>query len=185
MCADMPNVSKALSGCERAFEELVSKPIERFKYRAIKAVGEADAEDVVQNATILAFRKLKTFKGQSKFSSWFYTIGTNCIRMHLRTKKRSRLCYLGDDLLLLAEKNKGAVCQSYSEDQIILKETCIRAIDAVDSLPEGYRDILKDWSISSKSLKDLASKHGLTVPAIKTRINRARAAVKKEVLSNP
>ena len=55
-----------------------------------KAIGDADeAEDIMQETMVRAFTRLETFRGDSRFSSWFfYMVCSNCIRMHLRTKRR-------------------------------------------------------------------------------------------------
>ena len=58
----------------------------------------AEAEDVTQETLLRAFTRLDTFRGEAKFSSWLYQVGTNCIRMHLRSRRRRNAWSLEDHL---------------------------------------------------------------------------------------
>ncbi|MCA9544149.1 MAG: sigma-70 family RNA polymerase sigma factor, partial [Myxococcales bacterium] len=76
----------ARQGDEQAFDELVRPLRDQIYWRAAKAVGDRDeAEDVTQETLLRAFTRLHTFRGDAAFSSWLYMVGTNCIRMHLRS----------------------------------------------------------------------------------------------------
>ena len=82
-------LERARAGDEQAFAALVSPLRERIYWRAAKAVGDLDeAEDETQETLVRAFTRLDTFRGDARFSSWLYMVGSNCIRMHLRTRRR-------------------------------------------------------------------------------------------------
>ena len=173
-------LDKARNGDSRAFEELIKPLITKFKWRAAKAVGDASADDVVQEACIKAFTKLHTFREQARFSSWFYAIGTNTIRMHLRTRRRanSKETLLGNDITVEDLISDQRVSYSF-ENQIIGREALKIALDALTSLPDGYKTALWSSVIEGMDLSSIANKMCLTPSAVKTRIHRARASLKE------
>ncbi|MCA9559321.1 MAG: hypothetical protein KC583_12245, partial [Myxococcales bacterium] len=75
-------IERATQGDLAAFEQLVAPLRDRIYWRAAKAVGDLDeAEDVTQETLVKAFTRLDTFRGDARFSSWLYQVGSNCIRM--------------------------------------------------------------------------------------------------------
>lgn len=173
-------LDKARNGDSRAFEALIKPLIPKFRWRALKAVGEAYADDVVQEACIKAYTKLHTFREESRFSSWFFAIGTNSIRMHLRSRKRalSKESVVSGDLTVEDLVSDRRV--SYElEDQIVSRESLKAAIEALLTLPEGYKNALWSSVIDGLDLASIAEKMGLTPTTAKTRIHRARASLRK------
>ena len=82
-------LARARQGDEDAFAQLVRPLRERIYWRAVKAVRDLDeADDVTQETMVRAFTRLATFRGDARFSSWLYMVASNCIRMHLRTRRR-------------------------------------------------------------------------------------------------
>ena len=95
-------VSRARSGDSIAFERLVSPLKDRIYWRALKAMKDPDeADDIVQEAIIRAYTRLETFRGDSRFSTWLYTVASNCIRMRLRTIRTVSYTHLTLPTILL------------------------------------------------------------------------------------
>lgn len=165
-------VEAALNGCEESFEALARVPALRFRGRAARAVGSSDADDVVQDALLLAFRRLSTFRGDSSFSSWFFTIGSNCIRMHLRSAYVQR-CLISSDVV------ERCLADTPHLDQHEVKQELQATLREIDLLCKGYRDPLLAGLNYPGTLKLLAAEMGVAYPWLKTRINRARIALRK------
>ena len=95
-------VSRAQAGDQESFNQLVvrwERPIYALAYRTLGR--EDDARDVVQEAFLRAFRGLKGFKGEAKFSSWLYRITLNLCRDWMRKNRRAPLVQVpeGDDAM--------------------------------------------------------------------------------------
>jgi RNA polymerase sigma-70 factor (ECF subfamily) len=172
----------ARAGDEASFNALVSPLRDRIYWRAAKAVGDLDeAEDVTQETLIRAFTRLDTFRGDARFSSWLFQVGTNCIRMHLRSRRRrntwsieehAREAEQSDDELSLASTTR-------TPDELAMEGELTRAIDvAMDDLPPRYGTILRLWVDEGLDLKQIQERSGLSIAAIKSRLHRARRKVK-------
>jgi RNA polymerase sigma-70 factor, ECF subfamily len=175
-----PLLELAQIGDHRAFEKLIKPLIPKLKWRAVKAVGLNGADDVVQEACIKAFNKIGGFRGDCKFSSWFYVIGTNTIRMHLRSRRRRE----AKELKLLGEQSIddviGITENSYLlEDQLMGRESLRKALAGIEELPEGYRFPLWSQIMEGTDLASLGERMGLSPAAVKSRIHRARRALRE------
>src|SRR6188474_1234778 len=90
MTSDEELVARATAGDQDAFGQLVSRwerPIYALAYRTLRR--EEEARDVVQDAFLRAYRGLKGFKGEAKFSSWLYRITLNLCRDWIRRERRT------------------------------------------------------------------------------------------------
>jgi len=82
-------VERASGGDRRAFDLLVTPHLGKLRSYLLRLVAHAqDAEDLVQETTLLAFTRLATFRGESAFTTWLFTIATRLALTHLRTRKR-------------------------------------------------------------------------------------------------
>ena len=82
-------VGRAIAGDETAFEALVERHQHRAYGLARRLLGsESDAQDVLQESFLSVYRKLASFRGGSRFSTWLYRIVTNAALMHLRARSR-------------------------------------------------------------------------------------------------
>src|ERR1019366_5960150 len=107
LATDEELVARATAGDLDSFNQLVSRwerPIYALAYRTLGR--EEEARDVVQDAFLRAFRGLKGFKGEAKFSSWLYRITLNLCRDWIRRERRAPLVQVpeGDDSMNLAEQ---------------------------------------------------------------------------------
>ena len=170
-------LERARGGDEDAFAQLVEPLRERIFWRAVKAVGDLDeADDVTQETLLRAFTRLDTFRGESRFSSWLYMVGSNCIRMHLRTRRRKGALRYDDHV---NEVEGGEMVQAINDRcqpdiSAINKEFFCALEEAMSQLPPQYGSILRLWVDDGLDLKEIQQQSGLSIPAIKSRLHRAR-----------
>jgi RNA polymerase sigma-70 factor, ECF subfamily len=179
-------VAEARSGNTEAFSTLV-RQYDRYIYRlALNITGNAeDAEDVLQEALLKAYTKLDTFHGESRFYTWLVRIAVNEALMKLRKRGTEKTVSLdepieGDDKDLIPREVEDWADnpeQRYGklELQQILKET-------VDKLEPQFRTVFVLRDIEDLSTEETAKLMGLSVPAVKSRLLRARLKA-RELLS--
>ena len=174
-------VNRAKGGDELAFAKLTKPLRERVYWRALKAIGDADeAEDIAQETLVRAFTRLETFRGDSRFSSWLYMVCSNCIRMHLRTKRRKGALNL-DDHIHDYESSRDRH-QEIHPDRAAERVQLFDAIgSAMSQLPPQYGTILDLWVYEGLDLNEIKERSGLSIAAIKSRIHRARSRVKQQI----
>lgn len=178
-------VGRARAGDRAAFDRLVAPLREKIYWRAAKAVGDLDeAEDVTQETLLRAFTRLDTFRGDARFSSWLYQVGTNCIRMHLRTRRRRGAYRLDDHTREVDEQHDEARLTGHDprpDRAAIQSELAIALEDAISKLPPQYGSILRLWVEDGLDLKQIHERSGLSIAAIKSRLHRARRRVRDTI----
>lgn len=178
--ADAELVDKARAGDFVAFESLVKKHQGKTYALALGIVkNAAEAEEVVQDTFLSAFQHLDTFRGDARFSTWIYRVATNHALMKLRKKKPEAIGGVNElepkmstdgtspfDALSLWAKRPDEALQD-REMQAAL-EASLNLLSADD------RALLLARAIHDASHEDLAHQFNTTVPAIKSRLHRAR-----------
>ena len=176
-------LERARAGDQAAFAELVAPLRERIYWRATKAVGDLDeAEDVTQETLVRAFTRLDTFRGDARFSSWLYMVGSNCIRMHLRSRRRKGAQRIEDHLLEIEADESLLDEPPVSPDETAIRGEMVAALnDAISNLPPQYGSILRLWVEDGLDLKQIHERSGLSIAAIKSRLHRARRRLKDAI----
>ena len=167
-----------------AFEVLSGRYIRSIRKRVYSIVrNPEDTEDVVQDSLLKAYRHLLEFRGSCEFSSWLRKIAINTALMLLRKKKaRPELSF----------DQAGEADQKWStfeipdpspntERRYATKETLEFMMRAVKSLPPLYRSVLEQYHAQEKSLPEAADKLGITVNSAKSRLFRARRALRSKL----
>jgi RNA polymerase sigma-70 factor (ECF subfamily) len=171
-------ISRVCDGDHEAFHELVC-PHERAIYFAAKSVlqNEADAEEAAQEAVLKAFTHIRSFRGESKFSTWLIQITINQARMKLRKDHR----YLYDSLDEPKTDKEGdywpldfADWREIPSEAMEQKELQGALHRAMDSLSPEYREVLICRDIQQLSIEETAQLLGLSKSNVKTRLMRAR-----------
>ena len=169
-------INKCLNGDSAAFGLLVDKyrsSIYALAYSKLRHFH--DAEDITQEVFLKVYQKLRTLKRWDNFLAWLYAITSNLCTDLIRSRsKRPDREFVEDiDPVIL---NHPAV-NSYQEEQAfeLLHE-------ALDSLPEMYRQVLTLYYLGGMSSKEIARFLGTSPDAIRQRLSRARAKLKKEML---
>ena len=140
-----------------------------------------DCQDAVQAAFLLAFRHLRRFRGEACFKTWITRIVVNCCLMQLRDARRRASWVQLEDLDggrgpdVLASRSPSPEAATWSG------EIASALAEAFDSLPKKLSEAYGLYAASDLSLKEVAAELGLTLPATKTRLSRARAGMRRHL----
>lgn len=176
-------VERLRGGDPQAFEVLVRECGGRMLATARRLVGtDEDARDVVQEAFLAAFRAIDTFAGASRLSTWLHRIVINAALMRLRTRRRRREESVDGLLPRFDEEGHWAEPASHwdTSTDVLLERWGTRAMvrKAIDRLPLNYRSVLLLRDIEELDTEETASLLGVTPNAVKTRLHRARQALR-------
>jgi RNA polymerase sigma-70 factor, ECF subfamily len=177
-------VAQAKAGDQSAFSELVNR-YERKIYRLAKNItrNDEDAEDVLQDAFLKAYTHLDNFKGDSKFYTWIVRIAVNEALMRLRKRKTDRSVPL-DEPVDLGEETVAreiAVWEDNPEQQYSQEEWRRILDEAIESLKPDFRTVFVLRDIEELSTEETAETLGISVPAVKSRLLRARLALRERL----
>lgn len=173
---DADLVKSAQAGSTLAFDELVRRYQDRtwrLGYRILR--NEDDAAEAVQDAFLSAYKGLKNFKAESTFSTWLYRIVTNASLMKLRKRREGHVSYeqsqtANED----AEPMAIADWSAQPLDELLDAETRELLSAEIEQLPENERTVFVLRDIMEQSNTDVAAELGLSIPAVKSRLHRAR-----------
>jgi RNA polymerase sigma-70 factor (ECF subfamily) len=181
---DVALVERVRAGDISAYDELVRK-YERQVFRIAQHITQnrEDAQDVAQDAFLKAYEKLDQFQGNSKFYTWLVRIAVNESLMRLRRRRTGKLVSMDEDV----QTEEGSVPrdfadwapdpeQNYSRAELnrILRKT-------IKGLPPGFRVVFELRDVQGLSTEDTAEALGLSVPAVKSRLLRARLQLRERL----
>ena len=177
-------VARAQAGEQAAFSTLVSE-YSRKIYRVAKNItqNDEDAEDVLQETFLKAYEHLPGFQGNSKFYTWIVRIAVNESLMKLRKRKGNRFVSLDEPIETGEEevKREIAVWEDNPEQRYSREEMQTILNEAVDSLKPDFRTVFTLRDIEELSTEDTAEALGISVPAVKSRLLRARLALREKL----
>ncbi len=177
-------VQAAKKGDLDAFSELV-KRYDRNVFRIAQHIthNEEDAQDVVQEAFLKAYTNLAQFQGNSKFYTWLVRIAVNEALMKLRRRRSDKTVSIDEDV----ETEEGSMPrevadwspnpeQLYGTSELgdILKKT-------IQGLPPGFRTVFVLRDVEGLSTEETAEMLGLSIPAVKSRLLRARLQLRERL----
>jgi len=143
---------------------------------------EEDSADAVQDAFLSAFRSLEHFEENSSLGTWLHRIVVNSCLMKLRTQSRRRAVPIDDLLPTFDETGHHTRPVRPWEEQPLLRltreETRAQVRAFIDRLPEHYREVLLLRDIEELDTDQTAQQLGITPGAVKTRLHRARQALR-------
>jgi RNA polymerase sigma-70 factor, ECF subfamily len=179
-------ISAAKSGDSLAFVELSKRHSHKILRRAYRIVKNwQDAEDVLQESLMRAFLHLKDFEERSSFSSWLTRIAINFSLMGLR-KKRGQveisMEFINDDHEVAYRWEPRDPAES-PESHCSRRETEALLEIAIRQLPPILRQVVQLSLIDGRSGEELAQTLGISVPAAKSRLSRARNALRVKLAS--
>ena len=182
--SELALVQAAKKGDLEAFSELV-KRYDRNVFRIAQHIthNEEDAQDVVQEAFLKAYQNLDQFQGNSKFYTWLVRIAVNEALMKLRRRRTDRTVSIDEDV----ETDEGTMPrevadwspnpeQLYGQSELseILKKT-------IQGLPPGFRTVFVLRDVEGLSTEETAEMLGLSIPAVKSRLLRARLQLRERL----
>ena len=181
---DVALVERVRGGDVSAYDELVRK-YDRQIFRIAQHITQnrEDAEDVMQDAFLKAYEKLDQFQGNSKFYTWLVRIAVNESLMRLRKRRTGKMVSIDEDI----ETDEGSVPrdladwapdpeQNYGQAELaeILRKT-------IQGLPPGFRIVFVLRDVEGLSTEETAETLGLSVPAVKSRLLRARLQLRERL----
>ena len=177
-------LDRARRGDARAFEQL-AREVERPLYRhALRMLGDADAEDVVQDALLSAWRSLASFQGTS-FRAWIFRIATNRALDRLRSRKRRPELPLDppvydDEAMTWAEPaSPGPELADIAGD----REALAVVEQALATLPADQRAVLLLRDVEGFAYEEIAIMTSTELGTVKSRIHRGRLAVRNALVA--
>jgi RNA polymerase sigma-70 factor, ECF subfamily len=181
---DVALVERVRGGDVAAYDTLVRK-YERQIFRIAQHITQnrEDAEDVMQDAFLKAYEKLDQFQGNAKFYTWLVRIAVNESLMRLRKRRSGKMVSIDED----SETEEGTVPrdladwapdpeQNYTQSELaeILRKT-------IQGLPQGFRVVFALRDVEGLSTDETAETLGLSVPAVKSRLLRARLQLRERL----
>ena len=179
-------VSMAKNGNHSAFEQLIHDNESRIYNLIFRMVGNTeDAMDLSQETFLNAWKGLSSFNGDSAFSTWLYRLASNVCLDFLRSKKR-RQDTLGTPLSLDDEDAPPTPADPAlkPDEHLERKERSLALYRALAELPEHHSQILILRELSGLSYQEISSTLELDLGTVKSRLTRARFALKKVLMED-
>jgi RNA polymerase sigma-70 factor, ECF subfamily len=181
---EMQAISAILAGDSQVFHQLI-RPHERTVYMMALAIlhNEADAEDVAQESFLKAFRSLKSFRGDAKFSTWLISIALNEARSRLRRNNAITMESL-DELPDGEGHVVPALLRDWKEipsESLERQEVRSMLQEAIIGLPLIYREVFLLRAYEEFSVAEAAQSLGITIASVKVRLHRARLLLQKKL----
>jgi RNA polymerase sigma-70 factor (ECF subfamily) len=175
-------VAQLRAGDESAFERVVRQYSPRMLAAARRILrNEEDARDALQDAFISAFKALPQFEGESRLSTWLHRIGINAALMKLRSRQRKNERPISELLPRFLDDGHPAEPPGPWEPVEKLlerQETRDLVRRTIDELPDSHRIVLILRDIEELSTEQAAEELGVSVGVVKTRLHRARQALR-------
>lgn len=195
-----PNPASALSEAaliarlrardSRALEILMERHASRV-YRVAFGItrSEADAEEVVQDVFLSLFEKISAFEERAALGTWLYRVATNTALLRRRGKRVELEVSLEDQLPTFREDGHRDGERSFlladwsasAEDEVLSDETHALVRRAIDMLPPHYRAVVVLRDIEELSNEEAAEILGEAVSSVKSRLHRARMALREQL----
>lgn len=173
-------------GDEPALEELLRRHRGKIYGLSVRMLRNPhDAEEVLQDVALTIFQKAGTFQGRSAVSSWIYRITMNGCLMKLR--KRPKVPAIPLEGLGPAMNEEGMATEmvvdwtALPREQLDSKELAARIDEAAGELPPEYRTVFVLRDIEGLSAQEVCEISHLSLPALKSRLHRARLFLRKKL----
>ena len=181
---DRADMERLAAGHDAALNDLMerhSTPVFHFLCRMLG--NEEDAVDLAQETFVRVYRARESFRSNSKFTTWLYTIAANLARNHFRWRARHPNVSL-EASSGATEESLGSTLPSNEpvpSDQALAAERAAAVRAAVNRLPDDLRDaiVLCEWE--EHSLAEAAAILDTTPKAVESRLYRARKSLRKEL----
>ncbi|HZI67613.1 MAG TPA: sigma-70 family RNA polymerase sigma factor [Thermoanaerobaculia bacterium] len=185
--SDLDLVRGIKAGDEGAFEKMVQRYHTRVYSLSYGVLRNAeDAEEATQDTFLTLYRKIGTFDESKKFFSWFYRVALNQAYSRAR-RRRPALTVPIDDYLPKFASDGHLASADFSdwspsiEDDAIARELAGRAGEFISELSPAYRDAIWMYDVEGMSTADVAETLEISIPALKSRLHRARLYVRERL----
>lgn len=181
--SDEQVVAEVLTGHTAVFEALMRRHNQQL-YRTARAIlrNEAEAEDVMQQAYVNAYAHLRQFDGRARFATWLIRIAV--YESLSRLRQRGRDAGLDPEgpiplpMVAPAGSTQDPERLAFSSELGVLLES------AIDRLPDGAREVFMLRQVEGLSTEEVADALDVSLDVVKTRLSRARAALRRDLLDH-
>lgn len=180
---DLSLVRRVQRGDKSAYDVLVLK----YQHKVLKLVrryirDQSEAEDVVQDAFIKAYRALPNFRGDSAFYTWLYRIAINTAKNSLVSAGRRPISVDLDAQDAAAAELQSRLKDTDTPERLLLTDEIRSVVNrAIDGLPEDLRRAIVLREIEGLSYEDIAASMACPVGTVRSRIFRAREAIDRHL----
>jgi len=179
---DRTVIDEILAGNPRAYASLVDRYKDRALTMASRLVGDrAEAEELVQDAFVRAYRSLERFRGESAFGTWFYRILYNlCMSAITRRRERPRQFYEHEEEALdaaMADTGEPTALERMEEEEL---QSMIS--EEVNRLPEKLKSAVLLFYVEGMSYDEMAEVLQVPLGTVKTNLFRGRTLLRARVL---
>jgi len=168
-------IAKAKLGDRAAFDELFKATYQKVHGLALRLTGnEHDADDVVQDTYVRAYRSLRKFRGDARFSTWLHRITANSASTYMGRRQRHSRHDDIDAVIDLADRREA------NDPEFALENGAVgqRLRRALDNLPERLRNVVVLRDVHGMSHREIARELDISEAAAKVRLHRARARLR-------
>ncbi len=177
-------VEAARAGDIGAFESLVRR-YDRSVFRIAQHITQnrEDAEDVVQDAFLKAYQNLGQFQGQSKFYTWLVRIAVNEALMRLRRRRPERMVSIDEDVKTEEDSMPREIADWSPNPEQLYTQSELKDLlgKTIQGLPPSFRTVFVLRDVEGLSTEETASALELSVPAVKSRLLRARLQLRERL----
>ncbi|MCA8995932.1 MAG: sigma-70 family RNA polymerase sigma factor [Planctomycetaceae bacterium] len=178
---DLRLIESTLAGDTEAFGELVLRYQDRLCGTLVHMLGSVhDARDVAQEAFLLAFEKLETFRRESSFYSWLFRIAYNAAISQRRKERKNRrsIDHQKDQTGSEPTDSRPANDPAY---QLEIEDSQRQVREALDELGEEYRDAIVLKELEGLRYEEIAEILGCPIGTVRSRIHRARQLLREKL----
>ena len=177
-------IAAILAGDREKFHDLI-RPYERQVFLTALSLlkNETEAEDAAQEAILRAYRKLASFRGDARFSTWLIAITLNEARTRLRDEKRATFDSLDNHDADEGDYTPAALTDWREVPSEALERQEIRALmqQAISELPDTFRQVVILRDMEELSVNETAEALGISIALVKVRLHRARLLLQKRL----
>lgn len=177
-------ILRAASGDGPAFETIMRRH-NQLLFRTVRSIvcDDGEAEDIVQEAYLRAWRALGTFRSESKLSTWLVRIATNEALGRLRRSK-AQIIPLEAAMTSHQPETRAALADAPGRgpEQSVMRAQMRALMEArIDRLPEAFRTVFVLRAIEDMSVEDVAQALDIPQPTVRTRYHRARSLLRESL----
>ena len=179
--SDEDLIKRFQDGDEQAYVELVNRYRDRLMNFVYRFTSDSEqSEDIVQETLIKLYTHKHYYKKIAKFSTWIYTIAANYAKTELRKKKNRKITNLSQ--MSSDEKDYDLPSVQPDTDQLIESEYLEKRIQsAINTLPLHFKTVIVLRDIQELSYDEISNIVEVPLGTVKSRINRARLQLQKEL----
>jgi RNA polymerase sigma-70 factor (ECF subfamily) len=178
---DTALLTRVQAGDSSAMSTLVSNLRPHVERQLLRyPVTDEDRRDLLQATLMQVFRRIRSFRGDSSFSTWLFRVTANEALMLMRSQRRHRARLVEglelEDLATLPAANDGSM--EPSDVGVANQERDDRVRKALEELPQDYRDVVMAHYHLDLGLQEIADRFDLTESAVRSRLHRARTRLR-------